>query len=375
MSVRINYNTWRELLDAQVYNLGAPVSSDSLSIRTSNTWEKSWPDPIPDNMILLYQTNAQFSGLNTSALFTGAERFPIGATAGLNTPVGVNTHNGSDHGTKTDSLQSTNNIAINYGPYNGADTNNAHSHNNLSHNHTDVSAPSIVPEYFNLIPRLGGDYIGAGSVFMSYDTLNWGDWTLITSYVNRYLRLIDSQTSVGTGGFATHGHVNKIAQTSTYTIDEASRYSVTGSTYYSSHYHKTTYSMVNANNSPSSVLTQFHSIDADLFDWTNLPSGTIAFFTTSSIPSGWNYFSTHLDRIPKSVSSGSGTSGASTHSHTCNAGIMSIYNSGGFAPLATIPDTFYMPGAVHSHVLSGVTPHTSANSLPYRLPLYPAKKD
>ena len=329
---------------------------------------------VPSNAIILYDANDNVPA-DSSVYTDGNERFIMGTTSDIEDTLGVETHSGEDHGnayTYYSGHSHTGRGTSFMGSYVGTPL-DIHAHTYI---HTHDSVENIVPSYVDFIPTTGAKKIHEGAVFMTMDIINESFWDIIDSAVERYIRMVNSQTSIGQGGNNDHNHA-QVQGTVSGNLTTSS-YPDWGSTttWVNPHSHTATSNMIKADNEPPYFDCVGYKVNKEM-DWENLPSGTICLFTDDNIPTGWTQLALSDNRIPRMKDSTPlGTGGSATHTHGSDD--PSLPTSTGTSVQGcgrqTEPNHYIVFNHTHTVTVAGI--HTGeGTSIPPSIKLYIAEKD
>jgi hypothetical protein len=237
-----------------------------------------------------------------------------------------------------------------------------------SHTH-DVSGVSIEPEYQTFVPYTC-NYIPSGTLFLATQALS--EMTLITGYDYRYMKY---DSSCHGGGSSTHSH------SITLNTDEWGDHDkdTTGNSHAWSwsHYHTANHTHTDAND-PQAKYFRLYRLDKNISGIDELPSGTCAFFNSTTLPTGWTSASIGDLRLIRFYQSAT-TETCGVATHTCSAFNgstgSSIRTDTGYCDYnARITYTVDPLSETHTHTINHS--HTTAvNSMPQYYTMVLARKD
>lgn len=326
-----NNDTWQDVSKLKVKQNNTWIEPKLVWAKSNGIWSKVY-QPIPSNMIILYNTASYYGDIcngnnNTPNLL---DRFVKFSSNGLSLG-GTASHSGTSHGYYSvvyDGIAHIKDAGKTSLFANGwAGTESTHSHTTNSHAHggTFVNANSFYRRY--LIPTINNNAIYKNSLFFFRNALSDSDWLAFASYAGYYLYL---SNTVGAGTGIVHSHDRgTIPETGTYALSATKNYYYNSDpvSWYQSHYHSGT--MHSLSTVSALVLTDYrfynytYNSDIPIYDLVQLPINTVGLFTNSVLPYGWiridvadNYYSC----LSNNSSVGHTTDGNSTnHGHNATA--------------------------------------------------------
>jgi hypothetical protein len=350
---------WKTVDEIYVKILWAWESVSAKYVKVDGTWKKSYEPRIPFNMVALFT-----SAIENPWKPLSYNLFPLGANAEGGTNLYSNTHPHTgdvtvSHATSSsvsdDAIVRSNIIAAH-----GSSHNYTHNHSDLDHQPPWQSWRAATAHGSYVLPS-------GALLFFNGSTIPTG-WSRGT-YTNGKFVKLDSYGEGDVGGNSTHTH---------------SHPNSTNHSGYVAHQVGTTYNrIVNPGTHNHTVpdhtavnnLPPFINLDmvTPNSDWTQpIPSGIIAFFVGSVVPSGWSVYSAALGKFVKLDSTAIETTGGSnSHSHVQNEA------SGSYSGTVKVmgADGYTSAPRPHSHTVTHTHSAVTNNSMPLARELLICKKD
>lgn len=299
--------------EMKYYSGGVWYPVSQVSLYNGGAWKRLW-DPVPSNLIMLFDNASYINGTYDTALTGLHGRFPRGST-GYGTTGGSTSHLGSSHGAPSSVVSSSEDrlYARQTGSYNTSpNVYTAHTHD-TTHSHGDTA--SNLPPYVDLIPVTTLlNRVRANSIWLTINTAVPAPWTSYSAALAKYLRF---NSAYGTGGSTTHSHsftgsISHTDPTSANCAQISYSYAVGSHSHTINHSHS-------GNNLPANVYLNIHKVTEDIL-FSDLPVGTVAFFTSATLPAGWARLAVCDNRlIYCSASSIQGVDGSDAHTHASQA--------------------------------------------------------
>ena len=190
---------------------------------------------------------------------------------------------------------------------NGTYVSTAHTHS-CSHGHGAVNSE---PLNALLFPYINVTELTSDQRFFYYGGSAPSGWLYDSALVNRFVKGTDTAYSLG--GASVHSHSASLTTGSGGSASGNTKdYSGQQSAAVGAHTHSNTHTHSNGVNEPAHyTLIPIYPDGA-----TELPSGICAFFTGSTVPDGWSYFSAAEGRFIKMAATSGTALGSNTHSHS-----------------------------------------------------------
>lgn len=336
-----------------------------------------WKQLVPPNMVVLYRhANAQgyvANGSNGTPNLLGRAIMPNTTPLQLG---GASTHDGLDHGAGALTIGDVDTTRAN-NPIGFTDYSCSygwHNHGGAGPSHTHGGSASNWVTNTQLVPFLGGPYIENGAIFPGRDNLvAWGaNWVhdaivYLVKMASAYLA-----TENLDGG---HTHNSSWFQTAVHNQGKYQLVPNSGS-WNTRHWHNITHSPARHTANPLlNTHYWYYYNGAGKIYLNDLPSGCIAFLTTSEVPKGW---STFVPAVAEGLMAGMNrTSGSNTHSHSGSPADVVDEYQGDTAKAGQYGTSgsgeYYLPA--HSHLLTNDNHAVAVSSLPPYVTLYAIIKD
>ena len=185
----------------------------------------------------------------------------------------------------------------------GASTDHVHT---MNHSHVETNHE---PPFLEVLPITQGSSILTTMILFYDGSSAPSGWSTATELVDRFAK--GSSTPGGTGGQVSHSHA--YSGYSGYTSNGTQGTNDGRTNFnYGNHRHTISHTHSNGNNYPEWYGLLPIKPDSETGE---IPSGVCAFFTGSTIPDGWSYFSGAEGKWVQGQSSSGGTGGANTHNH------------------------------------------------------------
>jgi hypothetical protein len=289
---------------------GAWVPAKKAWMKINSTWVEIYSN-FPENLIVLYDTAAHVpSGATIISALNGT--FPLGAATYGGTG-GASAHNASAHGTAN---PATTGPAYQGG---GNGTNDEYTNSSVSHTHslvhTHTGTADNLPPFIDVVPTIGKEGIDANSIWLTKESSMSAVFDAYSAALNRYLRF---NSNYATGGSASHSHALSSVFSGVIQGPTVGTFTAGGERASFSpinHVHNVVEHIHTLTNSQINVALGAYKANSAI-EFSALPSGTLAFFNTDALPSGWSRYSYADGMLVKCSNSGRGTSsGTATHSH------------------------------------------------------------
>lgn len=318
---------WKELL--AVWRRTSTIWQPIFRIRSKETtgWELLWkPKYLPPNLIVM--GDATLSSMDNWLDGDGSSYSDKFLMSGINAATGGSlTHNGADHGISGQQVSShvanprdSNKTWLWTYPAGGLQS----SHNHwIQHTHNDVGTESNTPVYVRLTPYVinSNALINAGGLFLTELSSAPTDFTMVSTYNNRWLRFYSTPGAAGTG---THSHYMGFNAGVTTMPNDGT---CGDSSYWNkAHYHTFNHAHTSTNN-PAFTTLRLMRCDNDIVDQDDIPIGAISPFTDNNIPGGWERYTYGDGVLLKLLNAATTFGGSLTHSHpdqTQNTGGMIV---------------------------------------------------
>lgn len=361
-------SAWKEINRLFVGSGGANKNVVGGWVGVGGAWKRFF-SIVPDTMIAFFASSPSspwkvLNGVDASPDVVTDELYLRCASA-EGSVSGANTHT---HATITGNT-GTASPAIEKISDNDKDNSRGHP---ASHTHTadhgHVAAVNHEPPYIKLIPAVGGEYIPNGAIlFFEGGTVPAG-FSVYSSALNRFVKC--SSAAGGTGGSTSHSHSDSLTTgyDNSYTHRQDSASGVDAGRR-NNHAHDLTHTHNDADTNlpPWYGLIPIRAND-DIF---GVPSGICAWFTGSSVPTGWTQYSARDNDFIQSKSSSGGSGGAATHAHA-HSGDTGDTSIGGVQHQGDSVLTAYV---THHHPIDGLPNHVDGISVPKHIGLLFCKKD
>lgn len=245
---------------------------------------------LPQNMVVLYDGTPPSGDIcdGTNETPDLLNKFVSGSTTPLVTS-GNATHTGEDHGSSVLVTTSASGHPSDNGLlYGSAATNvTSHTHTIPAHTHTgSVNNVNTIDKY-KLIPVIRAQYFSSGAVFFNKASITGSGWAALIAAA-KYLYLA-STSGLADGTVHSHSATTSSLITSIYTAPLTNAAGGGGWPY--SHYHQFVHSMNAVKMTPKCrQVIPFKYSGTDKLTECDLPSGTIALFTTTKLPMGWTRY-------------------------------------------------------------------------------------
>lgn len=184
--------------------------------------------------------------------------------------------------------------------------NNQHRHS-INHTHP---AENNEPPYLNILPVTNGDEIKT-TMFLFYNGASApAGWSVESTAYNKFFK--GASTPSGGSGSVNHSHSSLTDQNFSIGTNRAHSAQGTYFAFSGNHNHATTHIHSGGQNEP--LWTGLLPVKPNS-DTVEIPSGIIAFFKGSVIPTGWSVYSAADQRWIKGKSTGTGSGGVNSHNH------------------------------------------------------------
>jgi len=260
---------------------------------------------VPENMIIMYDTATSVPD-NASIVTALNQRYAFGSSSYGGTG-GSATH---DH-----TITLITNIVYTGGlSTSGSNWRNTGHYHSVSHTHTDSNLPLSI----DIVATIGGQ-INVNSIWLTKNASMSDIFSSYTNALNRYLRFNNTYSQFGS---SSHAPTISLNTSSSIYLEEDERGlndSPTVNVAPYSHSHTANHTHPSLTNNQSFINLNIFKLNQSIA-FNALPSGTIAFFTSSVMPSGWSRYTLADNRLIKCNSSSIETTGGSTtHTHASSS--------------------------------------------------------
>jgi hypothetical protein len=405
LHAKISVNTWKTILQPYV-KISSTVWKRAYGVwnKVSGVWKQAFSS-IPNTMVVLRGSssgvpaswqlcNGTGGTPNLDNVFLGASYTTIDSSAqfGPNThitgPSTAFTTGTSDTGACT-SIHG-NDVSW-YPPWEGTFQARYDYHTIDAHTHSTTGADTIEPLYTTFLPyRAAGGYIASGT-YLLYRGLSSAvpsPYSAVSTWNGRFIKL--SISSHVTGGYSTHSHS---ASSPSHGVgnwlynhiqyDAYLQPIVDRQRWNENHSHSTSHGNDAITNNPSHYTLMLIQASSDAYF---IPTNTIGFFTTTTIPNGWalcdgtngspGYSNVLFKMITFTSVVDTSAYGASTHSDSSVSS-----STGAIAPpyvdnyaMGYNPNGNNAGCGSHSHTMGAHGHGSSNNSMPYTMRLRPCIK-
>ena len=353
---------WKEITGIWVKISGTWKEITGGHVNISSTWKEFYAKGgLPETLIALFSAtpDSPWTVLNgTAASPDLCDVYMRGGDSEGEAEAGSNTHTHTSESFSTGNSTTSNYISYNY------NCKPVHTHT-MNHGHTD--GDNNEPSYYTMIPAIGGAELPQNTLLFYDGAAAPTGWTAWSTVYDKFIKC--SETAGNTGGAASHSHAYtgySGYDNSTVRCRDQPPYCSIGKP----HNHRHTINHTHSGGENYPLWYGLLPIRNDAAT-SEIPAGTVAFFTGDTLPDGWSDFTaiTGNNKFVHCKSTNGATGGADTHGHS-HSGSTGSYNGTPYSLNCRRHARCYKP---HSHGLNGT--HTSVSNVPLHWQLLCGKKD